>query len=105
MIERHSYHWIAQNCPICELPPDRYLGRRGGTAHRTGLGVECRIWRCVRCDLTFANPMPIPLSGLEQHYAVPPDEYFQHHAADDRTVYAALIMQRLTEMKTSKGRL
>jgi len=37
------------------------------------------VWRCGRCGLIFLNPMPIPVKGLEQHYAVDPGKYFEHH--------------------------
>jgi len=60
---RDGYRWVAQVCPVCRVPPGKYLGRRGGAAHREGTGVECRIWRCGRCSLVFPNPMPVPERG------------------------------------------
>ena len=74
-----AYRWVPQQCPICEVPPTKYPGRRGGGAHRQNSGVECKIWSCGTCGLIFPNPMPVPLGGLEQHYEVPPEEYFHHH--------------------------
>src|SRR5438270_3951889 len=71
-----DYEWIEQKCPICGRAPDKFLGYRGGSAHRMGLGVRCQIWRCGECNLTFANPMPIPRHGLGQHYHVSVDDYF-----------------------------
>ena len=72
VLSNEMYHWIPQECPTCEVPPRRFLGRRGGAAHRAGLGVESKVWRCGRCGLIFPNPMPIPVKGLEQHHAVDP---------------------------------
>lgn len=99
------YKWVPQNCPICETAPAKYLGMRGGGAHRAGLGVTCQIWQCGKCSLVFPNPMPIPVHGLEQHYAVSPDEYFQHHEQSDRVEYASLLMQQLQTLNIAKGKL
>lgn len=70
--DRHatpSYRWTLQQCTICRVPPTVFVGRRGGPAHRDGLGIESSIWRCAECDLLFPNPMPIPVQGFQQHYA------------------------------------
>ena len=84
VLSNEMYHWIPQECPTCEVPPRRFLGRRGGAAHRAGLGVESKVWRCGRCGLIFPNPMPIPVKGLEQHHAVDPGEYFEHHELEQK---------------------
>lgn len=100
-----GYQWIEQNCPICSLPPDKYLGRRGGSAHRSGLGVECDIWRCGECGLVFANPMPVPLDGVGQHYALDPNEYFKQHNSElklDGSLERVRHAERLTK---KRGRL
>src|SRR5947209_8026454 len=41
-----DYLWSPQPCPICDVPPTRRLGSRGGVAHREGKGVQCEVWRC-----------------------------------------------------------
>ncbi|MEJ7710649.1 MAG: hypothetical protein WKF84_12460 [Pyrinomonadaceae bacterium] len=74
---KDMYRWVPQSCPTCEIAPTKFLGRRGGSSHRQNLGVECEIWRCERCGLIFPNPMPIPINGLDQHYAVASEEYFR----------------------------
>jgi SAM-dependent methyltransferase len=79
-----GYRWIRQNCPICGIAPTKYLGRRGGKAHRANLGVECDIWCCKKCRLIFPNPMPVPVGGVEQHYSIEPDSYFQHHDTEKK---------------------
>src|ERR1700704_6310696 len=89
---RDQYRWLDQQCPICEVSKIHRLGRRGGLAHRAGLGVECEVWRCQRCGLIFPNPMPFPLGGLEQHYGVDADEYFEHHLADDKNLSASSLL-------------
>lgn len=100
-----AYRWVEQNCPICEKPASQKLGRRGGAAHREGLGIECEIWRCGECGLIFPNPMPVPVGGLAQHYNEPPDEYFQNHEPEQKGVAASALLRRAGELTKGKGRL
>lgn len=100
-----AYRWFEQNCPICEKKPKQKIGRRGGTAHREGLGVETDIWRCGECGLIFPNPMPVPVGGLGQHYNEPPDEYFQNHEPERKESAAAALLRRAEEITKGKGRL
>lgn len=100
-----NYRWVKQDCPVCEVPPSKKIGRRGGAAHREGLGVECEVWRCGRCGLIFPNPMPVPVAGLEQHYGVLPDDYFQNHDIDTKGLAAAGILQHAEELTKGRGRL
>ena len=100
-----NYKWVTQECPICEIPPSKYLGMRGGGAHRANLGIACQIWQCAQCSLIFPNPMPIPINGPEQHYGVPPEEYFQNHDAKDRLEYASMLMQQLKSLGIERGTL
>jgi SAM-dependent methyltransferase len=100
------YRWVEQHCPVCGRTPTQLLGRRGGAAHREGAGVECRVWRCRGCDLVFPNPMPVPSGGLEQHYGVPPDEYFENHDQDAKGRAAASLLERARELVGGRaGRL
>jgi len=100
-----QYRWEPQDCPICELPPDKFIGKRGGAAHRMGLGKQSDIWRCGRCGLIFPNPMPIPAGGLDQHYDLDADEYFQHHDCDAKTNIAHVLLAEAEELCGRKGRL
>jgi SAM-dependent methyltransferase len=102
---REQYHWVAQVCPVCEVKPTRFVGRRGGAAHRAGLGVECDIWRCGKCGLMFPDPMPVPVGGLAQHYSVAADDYFQCHDIDAKGQSAQSILTRAAELTGGKGRL
>ena len=102
---RDHYRWQPQDCPICKRPPTKFLGKRGGSAHRTGLGVECDIWRCGQCGLIFPNPMPVPSGGLEQHYGVDSGEYFQHDDCDTKTAYAHFFLKEALALCGKKGRL
>jgi SAM-dependent methyltransferase len=100
-----GYEWKPQVCPICEIAPTRRLGKRGGPAHRAGLGVECEIWRCGRCGLVFPNPMPVPTGGLAQHYEVDSDDYFQHHDRDAKSANAHTFLTQAAELCGRKGRI
>jgi SAM-dependent methyltransferase len=95
------YRWEPQKCPVCEVPPTKFIGRRGGTAHRQNLGVECRIWKC-KCGMIFPNPMPVPLD-LNQHYDEP-DEYFVHHDTEQKNIRSEWILN-CAEAFISRGRL
>ena len=100
-----DYRWEPQTCPICETSPLSFVGRRGGCAHRAGLGVECEIWKCKRCKLVFPNPMPIPINGLTQHYGVEANDYFQHHEIDMKDQFAVTMLQKAEELIGVRGRI
>jgi len=100
-----GYRWINQDCPICSLPPDKYLGRRGGAAHRAGLGVESHVWRCGECGLVFSNPMPVPLDGVGQHYALEPNEYFKQHNSELKLDGARHSVRNAERLTGKRGRL
>jgi SAM-dependent methyltransferase len=102
---RDGYRWVAQECPICRVPPARYMGRRGGGAHRAGAGVECRIWRCGRCGLIFPNPMPVPAGGVGQLYDLDPAEYFHHHDPEQKMAGARRLVADATRLTGGRGRL
>lgn len=99
------YNWTPQQCPICDRPPKKYLGKRGGSAHREQLGVEAKIWRCGKCGLTFPNPMPMPVGGLDQHYAVSPDSYFEHHDSPNKIKTAIDLLTQAEALVGGKGTL
>jgi SAM-dependent methyltransferase len=100
-----GYRWVAQDCPVCGVPPSKYLGRRGGSAHRMGLGVECRVWRCGGCGIIFPNPMPMPLGGVEQHYALDPTSYFRQHDAELKLAGASRSLEYAAQIAGGRGRL
>src|SRR5258708_32050627 len=100
-----QYSWISQSCPICETPPTKYMGRRGGNAHRSQLGVECEIWSCGHCGLIFPNPMPHPVAGTGQHYDLAAEEFFKSHDIDVRGVAAEALIRRAEVLTGGKGRL
>jgi SAM-dependent methyltransferase len=100
-----GYRWVEQQCPVCEVAPTKYVGRRGGAAHRTGQGVECRLWRCGGCGLIFPNPMPVPLGGLAQHYSLDADDYFARHDTGAKTEIYHLLLRQAESLAGGKGRV
>ena len=105
MPQLEEYRWVQQDCPICEKPPTKLLGKRGGAAHRTGLGVECDIWRCSSCGLIFPNPMPIPVRGLDQHYDVDADDFFRHHDYEEKSKSSRNLLAEAESLCGRKGRV
>jgi SAM-dependent methyltransferase len=103
--KRDMYRWVSQQCPICEKSPTIRMGRRGGTAHRQQLGVESEIWRCKECGLIFPNPMPIPINGVNQHYGVAPDDYFEHHDKQKKAHSAVVLLEQAEALMGGKGKL
>lgn len=102
---RDGYRWLPQTCPICGQPPGKYVGRRGGAAHRAGLGIECRLWQCRACELTFPNPMPVPVGGVEQHYTLEPDDYFRHHDEAGKVEGARSLLMTAARLTGGAGRI
>jgi 2-polyprenyl-3-methyl-5-hydroxy-6-metoxy-1,4-benzoquinol methylase len=74
-------------------------------AHRAGLGVECKVWRCGGCGLILPNPMPIPVNGMEQHYGVDPGEYFEHHDVEQKDRGADALVSQAESLIGTRGKL
>ena len=102
---RDGYLWVEQGCPVCEAAPLKYMGRRGGAAHREGAGVECRIWRCKGCGLVFPNPMPVPAAGVGELYALDPGHYFRNHDLGDKMASAQHMVAGVERLTGGAGRL
>src|SRR5688572_4576909 len=102
---RDAYYWNKQDCPLCGKPPTTFVGKRGGRAHRDGLGVETEIWKCKTCDLVFPNPMPYPVGGLGQHYEMDADEYFQIYDKGDKLAVGESLIEAAETWLGGMGRL
>lgn len=102
---RDGYEWKPQACPVCEVFPTKYVGRRGGAAHRAGFGVECKLWRCGGCGMIFPHPMPVPVGGVEQHYSIEPGDYFQHHDLEEKLAAGRAMLARAEDLTGGKGRV
>lgn len=66
-----------RDCPICKSSEVRFLGARGGRAHREGRGVETRMVRCVRCHGVYQKPTLLPETN--PYSETDAQEYFRLH--------------------------
>lgn len=97
------YVWRSQSCPLCPKSTARLLGRRGGDAHRLGLGVASLIYRCRGCGLIFPNPMPIP-SQVEEHYG-DAEKYFAEHDLEGKVASYHEVLLSIGQLGATSGRL
>ncbi|HXH69854.1 MAG TPA: class I SAM-dependent methyltransferase [Pyrinomonadaceae bacterium] len=100
-----GYRWVEQNCPICGIPPTKFLGVRGGEAHRDRAGVKCEIWCCEQCSLIFPNPMPIPVGGAGQHYDTEAEHFFDNHNHEKKDESAKELLAQAEKLLGRKGKL
>lgn len=47
--------------------------------------------------------MPLPVNGLDQHYAVAPGEYFEHHETETKSNSAAGLLKQAEALVGNKG--
>jgi len=97
-------HWILQPaaCPVCSADNGRFLGFRGGWAHRSGQGVAVAIVRCRGCGTSYPNPTPHPRD--HSHY----DDATGYFApGDDAASVAAFeaTLRQAAELTGAPGRL
>lgn len=91
MVERDELRWRPEvrACPCCDSSDHMVLGRRGGEAHRAGLGVETNVVRCRACHAVYPRPALIPLGNPYDAYSS--DEYFRTHDARAKVAYGRVI--------------
>jgi SAM-dependent methyltransferase len=100
--ELFEFHELPE-CNACGNTRQKKLGFRGGSEHRSGLGLKTRVVRCLDCGLIFANPMPLPRDPSTL-YSGTADEYFLHHDLESKRQNASEIIQGL-EKRTCGRRL
>jgi SAM-dependent methyltransferase len=98
-----EYAFRRQQCPVCTGAGVRLLGRRGGSAHRLGLGVPSSIYQCRGCELIFPDPMPVP-SHIDEHYG-DAEEYFVEHSFEGKQAGYEGVLDSLAELGATPGRL
>ena len=98
-----EYSWNEQCCPLCTGGEAKLLGRRGGNAHRLGLGKASSVYRCRGCGLVFPNPMPVPLK-VSEHYA-DAEKYFAEHSFDGKVTECDNVLASIEELGIQRGRL
>lgn len=85
--------WRAEErpCPLCGGERRQRLGRRGGAAHRKGLGVETTVVRCRSCGVLYAHPTLLPLGNPYAEHAA--TEYFALHDSDAKRAQGRRLAQ------------
>ena len=98
-----EYSWRQQSCPLCPKSSTRLLGRRGGAAHRLGLGLVSLIYQCRGCGLIFPDPMPIPFR-IAEHYG-DAEKYFLEHPLEGKVAAYDGVVKTIEELGLRNGRL
>lgn len=62
------------------------LNRSQGRSPRGKTGVAVSVCACADCGLIYTNPQPRP-NSLDDHYAMPPEEYWSKEALEYRPEY------------------
>jgi SAM-dependent methyltransferase len=103
-VRTRSYRFVySDRCNMCSADRGRWryrglrLDRRQGLWPSRRPGIAVPIFQCRDCDLVFPNPMPLP-ERLEQHYDVPPEEYWPDSYFQVDPTYAGALINRFTEL-------
>jgi SAM-dependent methyltransferase len=98
-----SWHAEVRPCPACGSDDYRILGRRGGRAHRGGLGVETGLVRCRECHLVYPRPALIPTGNPYLAYSA--DSYFHGRDPASKERIGTVLAMRAESILGRKGRL
>lgn len=90
-------------CPVCGATTRKVLGRRGGDAHRAGLGTPAQIVRCRECHLVYPYPSLKPLGN--PYAAYEGEEYFATHQLDAKMENGRQLIAKAEQLLGRKGRL
>lgn len=95
--------WVEEYrpCPVCKSESYREIGRRGGSSHRDGLGVETMVVKCSGCTARYARPFLIP-QGNPYDTEV---DYFKIHEPADVAEQGRTLMLVAERLLGRKGRV
>lgn len=100
-----GWRFEERDCPICgeSRTTSVRIGRRGGGAHRLGLGCETGIVRCRSCHGVYALPTPLPQSNpYLEHQA---GDYFKGHDSKGKVIAGESLARSAEQILGVKGRL
>jgi SAM-dependent methyltransferase len=86
-----------RHCPVCESDLHKTVGKRGGRAHRSGLGEEATVVRCRECTALYTYPTLLPEGNPYNETSF--EDYFLHHP-DDSKIRAGENLARHAEKLT-----
>lgn len=95
----YTFKYIAA-CNMCGFDAEahkvlgRRLNRSQGKNPRKKIGISTTVVKCISCGLIYSNPLPIPYD-LQDHYGVPPDEYWNTEYFKESEGYFSAEIQTL----------
>lgn len=92
-----------EDCPVCGGSARSRLGRRGGEAHRSGLGTPAQLVRCQECHLVYCYPTLKPRGNPYAAYAG--EEYFAGHELESKLENGRKLIAKAEQLLGRKGRL
>lgn len=97
--------WEAESadCPVCGAAGRTPLGRRGGDAHRSGLGTPAQVVRCKACHLVYCHPTLKPVGN--PYAAYDGEEYFAAHDNAAKVESGRQLIRKAERLLGRKGRL
>ncbi len=90
-------------CPLCDSSRRRFIGRRGGAAHRQGAGVITNVVRCSGCGAYYTHPTLIPASN--PYADEQPAAYFRIHDSEKKRMTGRRLAAAAESMLGRKGSL
>lgn len=100
-----EWRFQERDCPICgeDRATSISLGRRGGAAHRLGLGRETGIVRCRRCHGVYPFPVALPEGNPYLEHTA--EDYFRAHDSSSKIAVGESLAREAETLLGSKGRL
>lgn len=97
----HEFDMREISCPICRTSKQKWIGYRGGSFQRYGLGVATRIVQCRRCWLLFPNPFPYPRNP-ERIYQ-DPVHFFERHNEEGKVFRCRKLIREVIHQTGKSG--
>jgi 2-polyprenyl-3-methyl-5-hydroxy-6-metoxy-1,4-benzoquinol methylase len=73
------------------------LNKSQGKSPSGKIGITTTICKCDVCGLIYSNPLPIPVD-LQDHYGVPPEEYWKNEYFNINEHYFKFEIERLQKL-------
>lgn len=97
---QYSFETVT-NCEMCGDPVTNHkvLGQRlnlsQGLSPKSKTGISVSVMKCKKCELIYAQPMPIPFD-IQDHYGTPPEDYWR---GDYFTINPDYFSEQIREAK------